>query len=96
MDFSLRMKHLCISIFFKRKIWIINGPLEYYCATSETTQLYPSPLTLMHIKQLRRKPNKYGKKHLVGIEPRTYWSKNLIPSTRCQESAYITESVDYF
>ncbi|MFS7895681.1 hypothetical protein Hanom_Chr00s003213g01710671 [Helianthus anomalus] len=31
-------------IFFERQIWIIDGPLEYYRATSRTTQSYPSPL----------------------------------------------------
>ncbi|MFS8024425.1 hypothetical protein Hanom_Chr16g01463101 [Helianthus anomalus] len=54
-----------------------------HCATSGTTRSYPSPLGIMHIHQFRRKPNKYGKTPLVGIEPRTYWSQSLIPPQRC-------------
>ncbi|MFS8028093.1 hypothetical protein Hanom_Chr16g01506441 [Helianthus anomalus] len=63
--------------FFERQIWITNGPLEYHRVTSGTTRSYPSPLGLMPIHQFRRKPNKYGKKTLVRIEPSTYWSKVL-------------------
>ncbi|MFS7985970.1 hypothetical protein Hanom_Chr11g01004961 [Helianthus anomalus] len=59
------------------QIWIIDGPLEYHRATSRTIRSYPYPLGIMHIHQVKRKPNKYGKTPLVGIKPKTYWSKVL-------------------
>ncbi|MFS7965448.1 hypothetical protein Hanom_Chr09g00762361 [Helianthus anomalus] len=49
-----------IFFFFEQQIWITDGPLKYYRATSGTTRSYPSPLGIMS-HQFRRKPNKYGK-----------------------------------
>ncbi|MFS7983770.1 hypothetical protein Hanom_Chr11g00978401 [Helianthus anomalus] len=57
--------------------------MKYHRATSGTTRSYPSPLGIMPIYKYRRKPNKYEKTPLVGIEPRTYWSKRLIPPPKC-------------
>ncbi|MFS7989721.1 hypothetical protein Hanom_Chr11g01050201 [Helianthus anomalus] len=34
----------CLFFFFERQIWITDGPLEYYRATSRTTRSYPSSL----------------------------------------------------
>ncbi|KAM0061762.1 hypothetical protein Hdeb2414_s0004g00139921 [Helianthus debilis subsp. tardiflorus] len=73
---------LCITFdcfCFERQIWITDGPLEYHRVTSGTTRSYPSPLGILPIHQFRRKPNKYEKNLLVGIEPGTYWSQSLIP-----------------
>ncbi|MFS7959276.1 hypothetical protein Hanom_Chr08g00689221 [Helianthus anomalus] len=69
--------------FFERQIWITDGLLEYHRATSRTTRSYPSPLGIMPIHQFRRKPNKYGKNPIVGIEHKTYWSQSLIPLPKC-------------
>ncbi|MFS7889826.1 hypothetical protein Hanom_Chr00s000005g01611621 [Helianthus anomalus] len=63
---------------FEQQIWIAGGPLEYHRATSGTTRSYPSSLDIMSIHQFRRKPNKYEKKNLMGIERRTYRSQSLI------------------
>ncbi|MFS7954630.1 hypothetical protein Hanom_Chr07g00632791 [Helianthus anomalus] len=41
------------------------------------------PDHILPIHQFRRKPNKYWKTPLTGIEPRTYWSQNFIPPSRC-------------
>ncbi|MFS7927770.1 hypothetical protein Hanom_Chr04g00313041 [Helianthus anomalus] len=62
---------------------VYGRTLEYNRAISGTTRSYPSPLGIMPIHQFRRKPNKYEKTPLVGIEPKTYWSQSLIPSPRC-------------
>ncbi|MFS7967152.1 hypothetical protein Hanom_Chr09g00782421 [Helianthus anomalus] len=48
------------------------GSLEYHRAISGTTRSYSSSLGIMLIHQFRRKPNKYGKNPLLGIEPKTY------------------------
>ncbi|MFS8033033.1 hypothetical protein Hanom_Chr17g01564701 [Helianthus anomalus] len=50
--------------FFLRQIWITDRPLENNRATSGTTRSYLSPLGIIHIHQLRKKPNKYGKSRL--------------------------------
>ncbi|MFS7933870.1 hypothetical protein Hanom_Chr04g00384871 [Helianthus anomalus] len=71
-NFILRQAILFFFFFFERQIWITDGPLEYHRVTSRTTRSYPSPLDIMPIHQFRRKPDKYWKNPLVGIEPRTY------------------------
>ncbi|MFS7985971.1 hypothetical protein Hanom_Chr11g01004991 [Helianthus anomalus] len=67
------------------QIWIIDGPLEYHRATSRTIRSYPYPLGIMHIYQVKRKPNKYGKNPPLWesnqrpIGPKSY----LTPTPKC-------------
>ncbi|MFS8033450.1 hypothetical protein Hanom_Chr17g01569721 [Helianthus anomalus] len=46
--------------------------IDTYSGTTQSYPSGPSPPGIMSIHQFRRKPNKYGKTPIVGIEPRSY------------------------